>query len=148
MANTLYHSLDLQSIDLDTLVQVVETARSATQDQRWLNAINEAYDFLLNPHTDTIQIADDGTAIIPSNTGDHDYKANGTCQCKAFAHGKQPCWHRAASRIIQRYREYLEAEADRLMHLVEKAENTADPRYDKLEAEWTRIELLLAEVQR
>lgn len=149
MANPLYHPFPLESIDVDILVQVVDTARSATNDTRWLNAINEAYDFLLNPHTDTIQIADDGTALIPSNSGNHTYKANGVCQCYAFAHGKHPCWHRAAARLITRYTEELEAEADRLMNAVEIHEARGNwHAYDAASARWTHIETLLAEVQR
>jgi hypothetical protein len=26
------------------------------------------------------------------------------CQCQAFTHG-QPCWHRAAARLVRRYHE-------------------------------------------
>lgn len=149
MANTLYHPLSLESIDVDTLVQVVEKARSSTADTRWLNAIEQAYDFLLNPHTDVISIAQDGTALIPSATSDTTYAANGVCQCSAFAYGKAPCWHRAAARLITRYTEALEAEADRLMHAVEAHEQRGDwQAYDAASARWTHIETLLAEVLR
>jgi hypothetical protein len=148
MANTLYHPLSLESIDVDTLVQVVDRARSATQDQRWLEALDKAYDFLLNPHTDAISIAQDGTALIPSATSEATYAANGVCQCSAYAHHK-PCWHRAAARIITRYTEALEAEADRLMHAVEAHEQRGDwQAYEAASARWTHIESLLAEVQR
>jgi len=148
MATQLYHPLPLESIDVDVLVQVVETARSATQDQRWLNAIEQAYDFLLNPHVDTISIADDGTALIPSATSDTTYAANGVCQCSAYQH-KAPCWHRAAARLITRYIEELESEADRLMHAVERHEALGNwTAYEKDSARWIRIETLLAEVQR
>jgi hypothetical protein len=149
MATQFYHTLPLQSIDLDILVQVVDRARNATTDPRWLNAINEAYDFLLNPHVDTISIAQDGTALIPSATCDTVYSANGVCQCSAFAYGKAPCWHRAAARLITRYTEALEAEADRLMHAVEAHEQRGDwQAYDAASARWTHIETLLSEVQR
>jgi hypothetical protein len=149
MAHSVYHTLPLQSLDLDSLVQVVDRARSATQDPRWLQALETAYDFLLNPHVDTISIADDGTALIPSATSDTTYAANGVCQCSAYAYGKAPCWHRAAARILYRYTEALEAEADRLMHAVEAHEQRGDwQAYDAASARWNRIEELLAEVQR
>lgn len=142
MATQLYHpSLSLQSIDLDILVQVVETARASTNETGWIEALDKAYDFLLNPHTDTISIAQDGTALIPSATSDTTYAANGVCQCSAYAHHK-PCWHRAAARIITRYTEALEAEADRLMHAVEAHEARGDwQAYDAASARWTHIEL-------
>ncbi|NJN65358.1 MAG: hypothetical protein HC884_00915 [Chloroflexaceae bacterium] len=148
MATPSYHTLSLQSMDLDTLVQVVEDAQQkAANHPKWLTAINTAYDFFLNPPVDTIQIAKDGTALIPSYTSDTTYAANGVCQCQAFAH-HLPCWHRAAARILYRYHEALEAEADSLMHQVEAAENRGDWKtYDKLSERWAKVEALLMEME-
>ncbi len=46
----------------------------------------------------------DGHALVILSESNEIYSANGTCQCKAFAHGK-PCWHRAAARLVTRYNE-------------------------------------------
>jgi hypothetical protein len=46
----------------------------------------------------------DGDALLILSGSNEIYRANGTCQCKAFSHG-QPCWHRAAARLIERYNE-------------------------------------------
>ena len=46
----------------------------------------------------------DGQALLILSSSGEIYSANGTCQCKAYANG-QPCWHRAAARLIQRYNE-------------------------------------------
>jgi len=145
----LYYTLNLTTIDLDTLVNVVDTARQrAANNTRWLHAIEQAYDFLLNPPTDTIRIAADGTALIPSATSSTTYSANGVCQCQAFAH-HLPCWHRAAARLITRYREELEARADQLMHLVDAAEQRDDwASWERLNQQWEAAEMKLAEVLR
>jgi len=31
------------------------------------------------------------------------YVADLTCHCKAYQHGRKPCWHRAAARLLLRY---------------------------------------------
>jgi hypothetical protein len=148
MAKRSYHTLSLQSIDLDVLCEVIDDARTkAAGKSRWLNAINTAYDYLLTS-TDTIQIAQDGTALIPSASSDTTYAANGVCQCSAYQNGKAPCWHRAAARILYRYQEALEAEADSLMFAVEAAENRGDWKtYDKLSERWAKVEALLMEME-
>jgi len=110
MTNASYHTLHIQNINLDVLCSVVDTARSKTTDSRWLNAIEQAYDYLLTSE-ETITVYDDGTVIIPSATSNRRYRANGTCQCHAYAHGKAPCWHRAAARLIKRYEETLDTKS-------------------------------------
>lgn len=78
----------------------VATANNAT---RWTNAIAKAVvqletnPFMTYNHTSH-------SLLILSETSGEIYTANGTCQCKAFAAG-QPCWHRAAARIVTRYLE-------------------------------------------
>lgn len=84
---------------LDGLVEAVEAARTAAQGQpRWLNAIDAAYDHLLQVETVTIDAH--GSLTYHSESG-QTYKANGTCQCVAFQNG-QPCKHRAAARLVRR----------------------------------------------
>ena len=46
----------------------------------------------------------DGRALVILSDSNQVYEANGTCQCKAYMQG-QPCWHRAAARLVQRYHE-------------------------------------------
>jgi hypothetical protein len=46
----------------------------------------------------------DGDALLILSGSNEIYRANGTCQCKAFSHG-HPCWNRAAARLVKRYME-------------------------------------------
>ena len=96
-------------IDPTKLQAVVNSARlSAANDQRWLHAIDRAAAELAeNPLIERM----DDHLLIASSSSDRIYEANGRCQCKAFQSG-QPCWHRAASRLVQRYTE-AQANAER-----------------------------------
>lgn len=95
------------SINLDPtlLAQVVDRAmRDAAQYPRWTSAIDRAARELeTNPY---IEALDDHTLLIGSASGGV-YTANGVCGCQAYQHG-QPCFHRAAARLYQRY---VEADA-------------------------------------
>lgn len=71
--------------------------------KRWINAIAKAVVEIENNPFMTWQ-ADSHSLLILSETSGEIYQANGTCQCKAFNQG-QPCRHRAAARLIQRYLE-------------------------------------------
>ena len=67
---------------------------------RWQKAIARAVEQIReNPY-----IHFDGDAALILSTSNEIYRANGKCQCKAFAKG-QPCWHRAAARLSKRYAE-------------------------------------------
>ena len=83
------------------LTQVVNSAkRSAATDQRWLNAIARAAEELeSNPYI----ARQDDHLLIGSPSGQI-YEANGACQCTAYLVG-QPCWHRAAARLVKRHDE-------------------------------------------
>ena len=98
------------TLDPTTLQQVVNSARlSAAQDQRWLNAIDRAAAELAeNPYI----VRQDDHLLIASSSSDRIYEANGRCQCRAFQSG-QPCWHRSAARLVQRYDEALARQARR-----------------------------------
>lgn len=92
------------TLDTNILNQVVSRAKqSAAQQPRWITAITRAVvELESNPY---IEALDDHTLLIGSPSGNV-YESNGVCQCKAHEHG-QPCWHRAAARLYQRYTEAL-----------------------------------------
>lgn len=73
----------------------------APNGKRWTNAIAKAtLQIESNPFM-TYQHDSHSLLILSPESGEI-YTANGTCQCKAFEAG-QPCWHRAAARIVTRY---------------------------------------------
>ncbi len=87
----------LASVVAESLTKVA-TAKDAA---RWTNAIAKATVQLeTNPFMTYDQTSH--SLLVLSETSGEIYTANGTCQCKAFAAG-QPCWHRAAARIVTRY---------------------------------------------
>ncbi len=65
---------------------------------RWINAIAKA---VVEIETNPAMIWYDAKLLIVSPSS-KTYQANGTCSCKAFTFG-QPCWHRAAARLVSRY---------------------------------------------
>jgi hypothetical protein len=87
------------NLDANRLAEVVQAAfDKATGSRRWQMAIARAkVELESNPY-----IHRDGSALLILSPSNEIYRANGTCQCKAFAHG-QPCWHRAAARLVERY---------------------------------------------
>jgi hypothetical protein len=84
---------------LDALVDAYDEALLKTaDDSRWHNAVTSAFDWLLQQ--DVLDYAD-GVLTVQSATSDAVYHASPTtCQCAAFTRGN-PCWHRAAARIVQ-----------------------------------------------
>jgi chloramphenicol 3-O-phosphotransferase len=89
------------NINLDKLQEVAQEAfDKATGSRRWQTAIVKAVQQIeTNPYLHV-----DGDALLILSPSNEIYRANGTCQCKAFTLG-QPCWHRAAARLVQRYNE-------------------------------------------
>lgn len=85
------------NLNLTTLAAVVDQAmQAAANHPRWLNAINRAVAELVeNPYISQ----QDGHLLIASPSGAI-YAANDICQCEAFTRG-QPCWHRAAARLVR-----------------------------------------------
>ena len=66
--------------------------------QRWINAIAKAViELESNPYCDFDEATH--SLLICSSQSGETYRANGTCQCKAFEQGT-PCFHRAAARIV------------------------------------------------
>ncbi len=103
------------TLNTDILAAVVETAkRNAASQPRWIAAIERAASELANnPY---IEALDSHTLLIGSASG-KSYTANGTCGCVAFGHG-QPCYHRAMSRLYERYNEATarKAASDKAKH--------------------------------
>jgi hypothetical protein len=90
------------TINHDTLNTVVATAKQrAASDPRWVRAIERAAIELAN--NPFIEISGDHL-LIGSPSG-NSYDVNGSCQCKAYLNGKQPCWHRSARQLIARCNE-------------------------------------------
>jgi len=90
----------MMNLNEDRMRQVIQAAFDQTSSLRWQMAIAKARrEIEDNPY-----LHYDGSALLILSPSGEIYSANGTCQCKAFAHG-QPCWHRAAARIVQRYNE-------------------------------------------
>ena len=87
------------SIDQDKIQEVAQQAfDKVSGNRRWETAIARAKAQLeTNPYMHF-----DGQALLILSPSGEIYAANGTCQCKAFQSG-QPCWHRAAARLIERY---------------------------------------------
>lgn len=91
----------MMNIDQDRMQQVIQQAFDRVSgNRRWEKAIVRAKQQLeSNPYMHF-----DGEGLLVLGESGEIYRASGTCQCKAFANG-QPCWHRAAARLIERYNE-------------------------------------------
>lgn len=96
--------MTLNQIILET---VTETAKAkAAKQAAWVRAIEKAAEQLIsNPY---ISETENGLLILSYSS--ETYHANGACGCKAYANGK-PCWHRAAAKLVKRYREAEAAQA-------------------------------------
>jgi len=77
------------------------------QDAKWIVKIDAAYDWLLQQ--DDIE-SYDGTVLMPSDTSDTVYSANGHCNCTAGQNG-QMCKHRIRARLFKNALSIQEREA-------------------------------------
>jgi len=91
----------MMNIDQDRMQRVAQEAFDRVSgNRRWETAIARAKAQLeSNPYMHF-----DGDALLVLSESGEIYRANGSCQCKAYTNG-QPCWHRAAARLVQRYNE-------------------------------------------
>lgn len=91
----------MQTLDQNKLQRVAQEAfDKVSGNRRWEAAIAKAKAQLEeNPYMHF-----DGRSLLILSPSNEIYNANGTCQCKAYQSG-QPCWHRAAARLMQRYNE-------------------------------------------
>jgi hypothetical protein len=89
------------NINQDRMQQVAQDAfNRASGNRRWETAIAKAKAQLeTNPYMHF-----DGHALLILSPSGEIYEANGACQGQAFQRG-QPCWHRAAARLVKRYNE-------------------------------------------
>lgn len=93
------------NLSVTVLSEVVDQSRTAAAEHpRWLHAIDRAVIELLdNPY---IARGELHGIVVMSSTSANLYSANGTCQCEAYKFG-QPCWHRAAARLVRLHDEKL-----------------------------------------
>ena len=91
----------MMNLDQSKIERVAQEAfDKVSGNRRWESAIAKAKTQLeTNPY-----IHFDGQSLLILSPSDEIYTANGTCQCKAYMSG-QPCWHRAAARLVKRYNE-------------------------------------------
>jgi hypothetical protein len=81
-----------------TLAAVVEKAtHDAANHPRWLVAIARA---IVELESNPFIARGDLHGLIIGSTSGKCYTSNGVCQCTAFEF-KQPCWHRAAARLVR-----------------------------------------------
>ena len=83
---------------LDALCLAVDAARvAAAGNVRWLNAIDAAFDHLLQ--VEVIEYRASDHALRYHSESGQTYTANGRCQCKAYQSG-EACKHRAAAKLV------------------------------------------------
>ena len=97
-------------IDRAVLAQVAAESigkiNPESQDgKRWIRAIAKAVAAIENNPNFEYDLRTASLQIIGSKNDC--YTANGRCQCPAYI-GGQPCYHRAAARLIQRYLEIVQ----------------------------------------
>jgi hypothetical protein len=89
--------------DYDQLTSAYEHAAAHDMPQAWRNALEKAYDLLLQSDAITVIYGPMGgilMAYIPSQSEPgRTYLVNGTCSCTAGQNGR-PCAHRAAKRLL------------------------------------------------
>src|SRR5215208_7666901 len=92
---------EMLNIDQNRMQQVIQEAfDKVTGSRRWQTAIAKAKQQIEeNPYMHF-----DGAGLLVLSESGEIYRASGACQCKAYTNG-QPCWHRAAARLVQRYNE-------------------------------------------
>ena len=91
----------MMHVDQNRMEQVIQEAfNKVSGSRRWQTAIAKAKRELEeNPYMHF-----DGIGLLILSASGEIYHANSSCQCKAYTNG-QPCWHRAAARLVQRYNE-------------------------------------------
>lgn len=89
------------NIDQNRMRRVIhEALGKVSGSRRWETAIAKAkWQLEENPY-----IHYDGRALLILSPSGEIYSANGVCQCEAYRN-HQPCWHRAAARLVERYNE-------------------------------------------
>ena len=89
----------LGQIAAESITKVEQS--NAQNAVRWVNAIAKAVaEIESNPYL-TYDLKSHELMLLSERTGTV-YRANGVCQCRAYEQG-QPCYHRAASRLVALY---------------------------------------------
>ena len=81
--------------------KVVETAKSKTNDKRWINAIDRASEAILSGDLVITELMDYSLVTSPNGS----YRVNGHCECRAAQRGHSECYHRAGVRLMALYHE-------------------------------------------
>lgn len=97
------------------LTRIVADAKTkAVGHPRWITAIDRAVvELESNPYVEW-----DGAHLLIMGSSGVTHSANGVCDCEAYKF-KQPCFHRAAARLVRLYFEALDAESSQ--HISEQA---------------------------
>lgn len=96
------------NLDSTTLQQVADQALiDAAAHPRWIAAIGRA---LVELDTNPWLERGDLHGLIIGSPSGKCYTSNGVCQCLAYEH-RQPCWHRAAARLVRLCDEAVERQA-------------------------------------
>jgi hypothetical protein len=97
---------------MDALCEAKDAAvEKAAGNQRWLNAIDAAWGWLLTQDAVFFDTAAHALRVPSATEAGRAYVANGDCQCKAFD-ARTPCLHRAAARLVRRALELQAAQAE------------------------------------
>jgi hypothetical protein len=97
--------MNLNPTILETVIQQAfdaATTSGGRDAKRWGVAIAKAKQQL---ETNPYMHFDGDALLILSPESNQIYRANGTCECIAYTRYGQPCFHRAAARIVKRYYE-------------------------------------------
>ena len=89
------------NLNQDRLQQVAQEAfNKVSGNRRWETAIAKAkLQIESNPYLHFT-----GHSLLMLSQSGEIYESNGVCQCKAYQKG-QPCYHRAAYKLLKRYME-------------------------------------------
>lgn len=130
---------------LDDLVAIIGPAREAAAQKladattkaetdaarRWITALEVGYNWLLQQDVITFDL-DHNELTVPSATRPGiTYRANGACQCEAFAH-YDACWHRSAARLVRRAREHRAQQAVAAAEAAERRELRRRTAYSEM----------------
>lgn len=75
------------------------TAIADAERELFVNATTKAFNQLIDGVR--FEREEDDTFVFPSRTrSGMAHRVNGTCDCEASAEQGQPCWHRAAKRLV------------------------------------------------
>lgn len=91
-------------VDETRLHQVIQQASARVAgDSRWHTAIDKARrHFETNPYLHW-----DGRELLVLSDSNNIYVAGRACQCESYRR-RNPCWHRAAARLLRRYYERVD----------------------------------------